>query len=554
MTTQHDNQGKFFNMTNLGFGFPEMSISIFKEQLESRQFPVEWPGHFLASGWHRSGKMEDTGERRRSANPGTGEILVATTTEREAKSSLDTAIEQANHARLAMRALPVDVRMDELRAIRRALGDHSHEALLALRMECGLTPAEADMDLSAALRHFDHVLEHPQQIESALLAPARLGIHGPGSREDYAMLPVGIVLGYLPFSSPIATFATQVTGAFLAGCPLIAMPGPHSSLIGILLGHIAAGLSLTRGSLQVVFGNFEVLRHALLNKKIAAVLYTGSREHCERIRAESRVVIERQLVLQSGGKNAVMVHESADVSAAVRATLAGALRAAGQMCTSTSRVFVHRSLSAMFCGAIEDSVTRLKIGRTDLPAQDRMSGADSLPGHGSPHMGPLYGGKAVDKFLRFQTMARREAKKSLATGKKIPEFREGNFVMPGIHLMKQFDASSSYQSNVVFAPDIAIHEYDQVNDAIEAVNATDAAFVLSFFGDPAVIQEWRHHLLPPNVVLNGPTTEYEANLPLAGRLQSGHHRFHGTALALYLSYPQVILRQCQAIDAFTGCY
>ena len=529
-------------------------IKEFRRRLEARQFPVEWPGHFLASGWHRSGKIEDTGERRRSENPGTGEFLVATTTEREAKSSLDTAIEQANHARLAMRAIPLAVRMDELRTIRRALGDHSQEAMLALRLESGLTPAEADMDLSAALRHFDHVLEMPEKIEKTVLAPARLGIRGAGSHEDFVMLPVGTVLGYLPFSTPLATFATQVTGAFLAGCPLIAMPSPHSSLIGILLGSIASGLNLTRGSLQVVFGNFEVLRHGLLNKKIAAVLYNGSREHCEKIRAESRAIIERQLVLQSGGKNAVLVHDTGNIEAAVSATLAGALRAAGQMCTSTSRVFVHHSLSKQYCEAIHSRAEKLKIGRTDLPSQDHLSGEDLLPGKGSPHMGPLYAGKSVDKFLRFQTMARREAKKSLVTGKKISEFRNGHFVTPGIHLMKQFDALSSYQSNVIFSPDIAIHEYDQLNDAIEAVNAKEAAFAMAFFGDPGVIQEWRHHILAPNVILNGPTTEYEAQLPLAGRLQSGHHRFHGTALALYLSYPQAILRQASALGLFTESY
>ncbi len=526
----------------------------FRKSLAARQFPITWPGHFLAMGWHKSGKIEDTGELRRSQNPGTGEILVATTTEREAKSTLDTAIEQANHARLAMRTIPLAIRMEELRTIRRALGDHSKEAMMALRFEAGLTPAEADMDLSAALRHFDHVLEHPDEIEQALLAPARLGIEGAGSHYDFAMLPVGTVLGYLPFSTPLATFASQVAGAFLAGCPLITMPSPHSSLIGILLGSIVSGLNLTRGSLQIVFGNFEVLRHGLLNKQVAAVLYNGSREHCERIRAESRAVAERQLVLQSGGKNALILHESGDIDAAIKSTLAGAFRAAGQMCTSTSRVFVHRSMVTKYCEEIQKSVERLKIGRTDLPEQDHLAGIDILPGNGSPHMGPLYAGKAVDKFLRFQTMARREAKKSIVTGKKIPEYRHGHFVMPGIHLMKQFEAASSYHSNVIFSPDVAIHEFDQINDAIEAVNATDAAFAMSFFGDPDLIHQWRHHILAPNIIMNGPTTEYESQLPLAGRLQSGHHRFHGTALALYLSYPQAIFRQARALDLFTGSY
>jgi acyl-CoA reductase-like NAD-dependent aldehyde dehydrogenase len=93
-----------------------------------------------------------------------------------------------------------------------------------------------------------------------------------------------------------------------------------------------------------------------------------------------------------------------------------------------------------------------------------------------------------------------------------------------------------------------------VNEAITAINATDAAFALSFSGDPQIIREWRHHILAPNVILNGPTTAIQAQLPLAGRLQSGHHRFHGAALALYPSYPQAILTQASILGAFTESY
>jgi succinylglutamic semialdehyde dehydrogenase len=525
-----------------------------RQRLDMRQFPVAWPGHYLASGWHHSGKIEDTGARRHSSNPNTGEELVATTTEREAKATLDKAIDQAERARLSLRTLPVDARIDELRMFRRALGDFSRDMMLALRLESGMTPAEADMDLAAASRHLDYVLDNAGAIEDALLAPARLGVESPGRKQEFALLPVGITIGYLPFSNPLSTLATNVSAALLAGCPLIIMPSPHCSLVGILLGHLIEELSLTRGALQVVFGNFEVLRHALNNNHVAAVLYNGSREHCQRIRSESRAVIERQLVLQSGGKNAVVIHESADIPDAVRITMAGALRGAGQLCTSTSRVFVHRSVSEEFCSVLEAAAASLLINRTDLPGQDDAGGRDLLAGRGMPHMGPLYAGKAVDKFLRFQTMARREAKRTISTGKKISELRGGHFVTPGIHLMKQFDPASAYQSNVIFSPDIAIYEYTELDQAIEAVNSTDAAFAMSFAGDPEIIRNWRHHLLPPNVILNGPTTEQEIQLPLAGRLQSGHHRFHGAALALYLSYPQVIHSHGQAMDEYIATW
>jgi acyl-CoA reductase-like NAD-dependent aldehyde dehydrogenase len=137
-------------------------------------------------------------------------------------------------------------------------------------------------------------------------------------------------------------------------------------------------------------------------------------------------------------------------------------------------------------------------------------------------------------------MAKREAEKTLLWGKTIENDSGGFFVTPGLHYMSKFDNSSAYQGNVLFSPDVAIYDYDVLETAIEQINTTDAAFAVSFIGEPSVLEKRRQLFLAPNLLVNRPTVEIEATLPLAGRLQSGHHRFHGPGIALYLCYPQVL--------------
>jgi succinylglutamic semialdehyde dehydrogenase len=182
-----------------------------------------------------------------------------------------------------------------------------------------------------------------------------------------------------------------------------------------------------------------------------------------------------------------------------------------------------------FCEELLSVVQKLQIGPTDDVTSDK-------PG---PFMGPLYSEKAVEKFLRFQTMANREAKETLLWGKALDR-GGGFFVTPGIHLMNKLDSNSAYQSNVLFCPDVAIYVYDTLEEAIEWINTTDASFAVSFFGAQNILEERRRQFLAPNLLINLPTVEIEASLPLSGRLQSGHHRYNGPALALLLAYPQII--------------
>ena len=499
-----------------------MDLATLENLIETRRFPIHWPGQWIHNRWHA---VRPTANNKSSANPSNGLKLMDVWIDRD---STTAAIAGALAVKGELLALSLPERMQLLRRFRQVLADCSRLVVQLLRIEAGKPAWEAQDDLTAAIAYLDWICNHERSINDALLAPARLG---PNRGGEFAMLPIGPAAAYLPFSTPLTSFVFYFGATMLAGCPLILTSSAHASVLALLLATIGAKAELPASTLNIVFGNFTCFRQLVAHKAIAAILYTGSREHCEVIRAESRAQVGRQVVLQSGGKNAVLVDTSADLSLAVRCVVYGALKSAGQRCSSTSRVFVHNSRLAEFLDALAAAFQGVKIGPTDV-------GEIGDPA-AQVFMGPLYSDKALQKYLRFQTMANREAKKTVLWGRGL-EGQSGHFATPSIHLMESFDNASAYQGNVLFSPNVAVYGFDRLTDALEQLNTTDAAYAVSYVGDPEVIGKLRGQILVPNILVNAPTVEVEATLPLGGRLASGHHRFHGPGTALYLCYSQVL--------------
>ncbi len=503
-----------------------MDFKHFVECLQNCKFPMGFPGHWINGQWLAQPRGTPIKE---STNPSTNETIIEVLLE---KSTLGKAIDAAAGASETLANLEFNDRIRILKSFRQALADYQATALEAMCIEAGKPQWEAAQDFDSSIRYLDWITDNHEAVLDGILAPAKLSSI-PG---NYTMQPLGVTAAFLPFSTPLTSFVYYFAGTLLAGCPLVLVSSSHAVLTGLLLGFIDQEIKLPTGALNIIFGNFTVFKQTLADKRVQAIVYTGSREHCDILRREARSFAAREMILQSGGKNSLLVHSSADVSLAVRCAAFGMTKSAGQLCTSTSRAFVHSSKREEFCAALVDYIGNMQVGRTDKPknASDR-----------GPFMGPLYSKKAVEKFLRFQTMAHRDAKTTLRWGKAIETGTNGYFVTPGIHLMADFDPNSAYQSNVLFCPDLAIYEYDVLENAFAMMNTTDAPFATAFIGDAEILTSRTRQLVAPNILLNMPTVEYEAMMPLAGRWQSGEHRYNNAALALLLSYPKVIISQYQ---------
>ncbi len=502
-----------------------MNLEELTKIITNQELPIQWPGHWINNQW----TIIDEGDKRTSANPNRDKALMHFV---ESKKAVDLAVTTAHEVRTDIGQISQRDRIEIISRLQQAFADCQEPLIRCMQLETGKPAWEARADMEAALRHLKWISENEDQIYESILAPAKLGQTGG----KFALQPVGVTAAFLPFSTPVTSFVFYFTASILTGCPLILFTSTHASLSCLMFASISAKLNLPRGMLNVVFGSYLSFRHTLTDKRVMANIYIGSHEHCEEIRKESRTGFGRQLILHSGGKNSAIVHRTSDLALAVRMVIYGIVKSSGQLCSSTSRVFVDQALAQDFRRLLAAEIEKIKIGPTD-------DFSDPI----GPLMGPLYSRKAVERFLRFQTMALREAKETVNLGRSIDRGSPGgSFVTPGVHWMDKFDSKSAYQRNVIFCPDVCVYEFDQLDEAITQANDTDAALSLSFFGDSQLIEDRRHLIKAPNVLVNLPTVESEATLPLAGRFTGGLYRFHGPALALYLCLPQVVLEDAKA--------
>ena len=495
-----------------------MDLARYKKDLVQGDFPLDFPGHFIAGSWYKEAKISST---KASFNPNDGEKLIDVFLERE---TVAKAVDALIDAKAKVASISFQEKIDILEKMRHLLVEYKDIAIKTLTFEAGKSAWEAAWELDHALRFLTDVCEHPEDIEHRLLDPfRRRDLAG-----EFVLQPIGPTVAYLPLFTPYTRFVQYFTASVLAGCPLLVVSSMHAVLSGILLGLLAETINMPTGSLNIIFGNFSFLKQLITNPQIEAVIYKGSLEHCLNIRKESQPITGRQLILQSGGKNALVVDESASLDQAVQCTLIGMIANAGQLCTATSRVFVPQSMLQEFSIKLCDKISRLKIGPTDKEGD-------------IPHMGPLYAQKAVEKYLRFQTIAKRESDETLLWGKSHENLRKGFFVTPGVHIIQHFDNNKAYQHNVLMAPDIAIYPYGDIAEAIHGVNMTDAALAVAIIGDLDVVRNYGARFEAPNVVVNMPTVQLEHNIPITGKHHCGGHRLGGKNLLFLLSYPHAVL-------------
>ena len=196
------------------------------------------------------------------------------------------------------------------------------------------------------------------------------------------------------------------------------------------------------------------------DRRIPLISATGSCEMGYRI---GKVVGERlgRTILELGGNNAIIIDETADMDMAIPAVLFGAVGTSGQRCTSTRRIFIHKSKSEEFISRLVNSYKQVRIGD---------------PLDTNTLMGPLVNEAAISDMMAALDIIRQQGGEILFGGDRIE--REGFFVDPCI-----VKAEHDWQivHDETFAPILYIIEYDDIEEAIEWHNEVPQGLSSSIF-------------------------------------------------------------------------
>lgn len=338
--------------------------------------------------------------------------------------------------------------------------------------------------------------------------------------------PHGVFVVIGPFNFPGHLANGHIVPALATGNAVIFKPSEKSPAVGQLMAEAFHEAGFPKGVFNLVQGEREVGRRLVVSERIDGVLFTGSYEVGLKIKQDTLTQHWKLLALEMGGKNSAIVLEDADLDWAVYETLTGAFITAGQRCSSTSRIMVHRSLFDGFVQKFHNQAKAFKIGHP-------MS---------NPFMGPLIDGAAVEKYLKFLGIASREGCEVIMRGKQFEAEHQGYYVTPSICLVRDNSLSSVrksvYQQTEIFGPNVCIYSYDTHEEAVELANATQYGLVFSIFSrNKEAYGKIAEDLNAGLINWNRSTVGASSRLPFGGLKRSGNHFPTAITAASYCAYP-----------------
>ena len=321
----------------------------------------------------------------------------------------------------------------------------------------------------------------------------------------------GLLLVIGPFNFPMHLPFGQILPALVAGNTVIFKPSEKTPASAQKLAQAFDCLDLSPGVFQMIQGGAETSKKLCQTKNIDGVLFTGSFEVGQKIKESLVKDFSKILVLEMGGYNSALIWEDADLDSAVKETLRGCFWTAGQRCSSSSQIILHKKIAKAFIKKFLKSAQEIK--------GDHWSK--------NSFMGSLIDSKSVQRFFGLQKEIKRKGGKVLLEGKQILK-EKGYYVSPGIYKMK-FDKNSAFGTKESFTPQVILYETKSLNSALEMINHSGYGLSLSIFSKNKKIQEEVFQKAKVGLVnYNLSSAGASGYLPFGGLGKSGNDRPAGS--------------------------
>jgi aldehyde dehydrogenase (NAD+) len=420
--------------------------------------PGAWSG---SHGWstQRYGALID------ALNPSTGQRLAqvrAATTE-DYEHVMRSAVEAAHKWRM----VPAPKRGEAIRLLAVELRTHKHALGNLVSLENGKIKAEGDGEVQEMIDIADFAVGQSRMLYGHTMHSERAQ-----HRMYEQWHPLGVVGVISAFNFPVAVWSWNAFLAGICGNATVWKPSPKTALCSLAVQHLCNRV-LERHSLPPIFQMFvdagtDLAARFVDDRRVALLSFTGSTDVGRGIAARVAERLGKSL-LELGGNNAIIVDESADLDLAVPAIVFGAVGTAGQRCTSTRRVLVHRSRAAELERRLVAAYGQVRIGDPLDPAT---------------LMGPLIDASAVARHFAALASAQSQGGTLLYGGNALN--RPGNFVEPAI---VRATAQMPIVGKETFAPILYLLSYESVEEALTLQNGVPYGLSSAIFTDRLKVAE-----------------------------------------------------------------
>lgn len=405
--------------------------------------------NFIPKGLYIGGEWQEAagGGRLESINPSTGEKLgqVPMATEVD----VDRAVRAGRKAfELEWGRMPMRERAGYLKRLADCLHEHRDELGLMDCVDSGnaLVGMIGDVDWTVnTFRFFAGLVTEIKGETSS---------HGPRHMNFTRRQPYGVVAKINPFNHPFRFCAEKAAAALAAGNTVV-VKGPEQAPLSSLRFAELCDDVLPPGVVNVLTGSGKtgsaMVRHPLVER----IGFVGSVE-TGRIIAREAAEGLKEVTLELGGKNPIIIFPDADPAKAAKAAVKGMnMNRQGQSCSSTSRVFVHESLHDAVLDALVAESEALPVG---------------FPWEKDKEVGPIVSDRQFERVMGFIESGKQEGARLMTGGGRPadPALANGFFILPTV-----FDGvghTMRIGQEEIFGPVMSVFTWSDYEDMLTKAN------------------------------------------------------------------------------------
>jgi acyl-CoA reductase-like NAD-dependent aldehyde dehydrogenase len=314
--------------------------------------------------------------------------------------------------------------------------------------------------------------------------------------------PFGVVAAIVPFNFPLLLMAWKVAPAIAAGNTVVCKPPHQNPLSSLMLAEVYE--LLPPGVVNVVTGAAETGTALVEHPHVDLIAFTGSTAAGRKIAAAAGAQLKK-VNLELGSIDPFIVFKDADLDVAVPGVAWARLLNAGQVCTSSKRIYVEQPIAAEFAARMQAYVAKIVVGDPMSPDTD---------------IGPLISNEAAQRVEDQVARALKDgATLKLGGGRYQPPGLPGHFFQPT--LLTDVRHGSVATREEIFGPVLAITSVADAEEAIRFANDSEYGLGASIYTkDLGTAMRAMESIKAGTFWINDPLTDNDA-APFGGMRHSG---------------------------------
>jgi 1-pyrroline-5-carboxylate dehydrogenase len=332
--------------------------------------------------------------------------------------------------------------------------------------EVGKSWAEAEADTSEAIDFIEFYARQALRYDAPQpLTPSPL----PFEVNELKYIPLGVGIVIPPWNFPLAILAGMTAAAIVTGNTVIVKPSPDSTVIAAKFIELMEEISLPPGVINFLPGDGPTLGEYLVeHPRTRFVSFTGSMAVGLRINElaakprDGQVWIKR-VVAEMGGKDTIVVDETANIDEAAAGIVASAFGYSGQKCSACSRAVIVESVYDQVVAKVAERASKITVG----PVKD----VDNFTG-------PVSSKRAYEKINKYIEIGKQEGR-VVAGGGRHGLAGEGWFIPPTI--IADVAPTARIAQEEIFGPVLAVIRAKDVDEALAVANNTIYGLTGAFY-------------------------------------------------------------------------